>query len=358
MPAAFAGAVSIALRLHGPVTPDALSSAATPAYDRGLYLLRRDHLSFDEAIASFEQATRVDPASSLPLAGLVEAKIMKFEVTHQENCLDDARRSLRAAESLSPDSPRVRMAAGYLKETAGKYEQALEDYLSVQDHEPRNVDDLRRIAGVYDKLDMPAQAIEAYQKAIELDPDYYGGYHGLGVLYYYHGNYPEAARQFQKSIERAPGLFDEYTNLGAALDELGQDAEAEKALLTSLRLRETPRALNSMGPSEPIRRKMWKLLPTTRALRSRSLNYIYLENLAGFESPPGAGARCQRGLPPGNGFGDGYAQGKPPPRASSRVCCLHRSPARRPQESGRRDCAGFAIGTWRDQGHPQRCTDL
>jgi hypothetical protein len=29
--------------------------------------------------------------------------------------------------------------------------------------------------------------------------------------------------------------------------------------------------------------------------------------------------RCQRGLPPGNGFGNGYAQGKPPLRVSSRV---------------------------------------
>jgi len=281
MPAAFAGAVSMALRLRGPVTPDTVSSAATPAYDRGLYLLRRDRRSFDEAIASFEQAAQLDPRSPLPLAGLVEANVMKFEVMHQESRLDDARRSLRAAESLSPDSPRVRMAAGLLKETASQYEQALEDYLSVQDHEPRNVDALRRIAGVYDKLHMTSQAVEAYQKAIELDPDYYGGYHGLGVLYYYHGNYPEAARQFQKSIERAPGLFDDYTNLGAVLDELGQDTEAEKALLTSLKLRETPRALNSMGAVRAYQKKDVEAIAFyKRALALDPSYYICLENLA------------------------------------------------------------------------------
>jgi serine/threonine protein kinase/tetratricopeptide (TPR) repeat protein len=281
MPAAVAGAVSVALGLHGPVTPDVLSSAATPAYDRGLYLLRRDHQSFDEAVASFEQAARLDPRSSLPLAGLVEAKVMKFEETHQETHLDDARRSLRAAESLSPDSPRVRMAAGLLKETASQYEQALEDYRGVQDHEPRNVDALRRIAGVYDKLHMPSEAVEAYQKAIELDPGYYAGYHGLGVLYYYHGNYPEAARQFQKSIEQAPGLFDEYTNLGAALDELGQDTEAEKALLASLKLRETPRALNSMGAIRAYQKKDVEAIAYyKRAVALDPSNYITVENLA------------------------------------------------------------------------------
>ena len=281
MPAAFAGAVSIALQLHGPVTPYILSSAATPPYDQGLNLLRRDRRSFDEAIASFEQAARLDPRSPLPLAGLVEANVVKFEVTHQESCLDDARRSLRAAESLSPDSPRVRMAAGLLKETASQYEQALEDYRSVQEREPRNVDALRRIAGVYDKLHMPARAIEAYQKAIELDPDYYGGYHGLGVLYYYHGNYPEAARQFQKSIERAPGLFDEYTNLGAALDELGRDTEAEKALLTSLKLRETPEALNNMGAIRAYQKKDVEAIAYyKRAVALDPSSYISVENLA------------------------------------------------------------------------------
>ena len=239
IPAAFAGAVSLALELHGPATPESISPQATPAYDRGLYQLRKDQDSFDEAITSFGEAARLDPRSPLPLAGLVEAKVMKIEQTDKPGILEDARRDLDAAESLSPDSPRVRLAAGLLKKTAGQYEEALEDYRSVLARDPQDVEALRRIAEVYDKLKMPAQAIAAYQKAIQLDPDYYAGYHGLGVFYYYHGDYAQAAEQFQKSIERAPGLFDEYTNLGAALDDLGREAEAEKALLTSLKLHET-----------------------------------------------------------------------------------------------------------------------
>ena len=284
MPAAFAGAVSLALGLHSPATPETISPQATPAYDRGLYQLRKDEASFDEAIASFGEAARLDPRSPLPLAGLVEAKVMKFEQADKPDTLDDARRDLDAAESLNPDSPRVRLAAGQLKKTAGQYEDALDDYRSVLAHDPQDAEALRRIAEVYDKLKMPAQAIAAYQKAIELDPDYYAGYHGLGVFYYYHGDYTQAAEQFQKSIERAPGLFDEYTNLGAALDDLGRETEAEKALLTSLKLQETPRALNSMGAMRAYQKRDEEAAAYyKRAVAMDPGNFIYLENLADSE---------------------------------------------------------------------------
>jgi tetratricopeptide (TPR) repeat protein len=178
----------------------------------------------------------------------------------------------------------VRLAAGLLKKTAGQYEEALEDYRSVLARDPQDADALRPIAEVYDKLKMPAQAIAAYQKAIQLDPDYYAGYHGLGVFYYYHGDYAQAAEQFQKSIERAPGLFDEYTNLGAALDDLGREAEAEKALLTSLKLHETPRALNSMGAMRAYQGRDGEAVAYyKRAVAMDPANFIYLENLADSE---------------------------------------------------------------------------
>ena len=281
IPAALAGAVSMGLELHGPATPETISPQATPAYDRGLYQLRKDQESFEEAITSFGDAARLDPRSPLPLAGLVEAKVMKVDQTEKPGILEEARHDLDAAESLSPDSPRVRLAAGLLKKTAGQYEEALDDYRSVLARNPQDVDALRRIADVYEKLKMPAQAIAAYQKAIQLDPDYYAGYHGLGVFYYYYGDYAQAAEQFQKSIERAPGLFDDYTNLGAALDDLGREAEAEKALLTSLKLHETPRALNSMGAIRAYQgRDEEAVAYYKQAIAMDPGNFIYLENLA------------------------------------------------------------------------------
>jgi serine/threonine protein kinase/tetratricopeptide (TPR) repeat protein len=281
MPAALASATSLALDLHGYATPELLSPAATPAYDRGLYLLRKDQESGDEAIASFTEAARLDPRSPLPLARLVEVKVMKFEQTDRTEVLDDARRYLELAESLGPDSPSVRLAAGLLKKTAGQYDEALDDYRRVVDLEPRNQEVLLRIAEIYDKRGMPSEAIAAYQKAIQFEPEYYAGYHGLGILYYYRGDYINAAEQFQKAVEHAPGSFDDYTNLGAALDELGRDADAENALLTSLKLRETARALNSMGAMRAYQNRDEEAVAYyRRAVVMNPDHYLYLENLA------------------------------------------------------------------------------
>ena len=283
MPAALAGAVSVALRLQGATAQESLSPAATAPYDRGLYLLRENPQNFENAIALFQEAVRLDPRSPLPLAGLAQAQITKFQITKQESCIEDAQRALRAAESLNPDSVRVRLAAGLLNETAGQYEKALEDYRRVQDLEPRNIDALLRIGHIYgpDALDMPEKAIDAYQKAIALDPGYYATYEELGEFYFYRGKYPEAVEQFQKTIERAPGVAYAHTDLGAVLSDLGRYPEAEKALRDSLNLQETARALNSMGANEQYQnRDAEAAVYLERAVNIDPGDYVYWLNLA------------------------------------------------------------------------------
>jgi serine/threonine protein kinase/tetratricopeptide (TPR) repeat protein len=281
IPEALAGAVSASLRLHGPTTVEVLSPPATVFYDRGLYLLRRDAQSYDEAIQQFEQAARLHPQSPLPLAGLAEANISKFEATGTDTSIQDAQRFLSAAESLSPDSVSVRLAAGLLHQTTGQYEKALEDFRRVQDLEPRNAGAFLRSASVYNALDMPDKAIQDYRKAIELEPDYYKPYQRFGAFYYYRGKYPEAAEQFRKTIDRAPGLFEPYTDLAAALLDLGRNEEAEKVLLASLKLRETATAWNNLGALRAYEKRDADAVTFyIRAVRLDPGAYVYWLNLA------------------------------------------------------------------------------
>jgi tetratricopeptide (TPR) repeat protein len=280
MPAALAGEVSLALGLRG-VAPDTISPPATPPYDRGLYMLRAERQSFDKAIALFQNASRLDPSSPLPLASLVEAEVVKFEVTKDHYALEQAQGYLRAAENLNPDSGRVRMASGLLNETSGEYGKALEDYRRAQDLEPHNADALLHIARVYNALDMPEKAVQFFQNAIKLDPAYYMPYEELGEFYFYRGQYPQAAQEFQKTIDRAPGIAYAYTNLGSVLVDLGRYDEAEKALLDSLKLQETARALNSLGVSRAYQqRDVEALAYFERAVTLDPHDFVYMQNLA------------------------------------------------------------------------------
>lgn len=281
LPAALAGEVSLALRLHSAAVPETLSPAATAPYDRGLYLLRTDRQTFEDAIALFQQAARLDPRSPLPLAALVEAQIVKFEKTKEHNSLVEAEQALSRAESLNPDSARVRLADGLLNQTAGQYEKALEDYRRALDLEPRNVDAFLGIASIYDKFDMPDKAVEAYSRAINLDPGYYWPYELQGVFYYRRAKYPEAAAQFRKVIERAPGNFKPYSNLGATLMDLGRYEEAEQALMQSLKLRETAPALNNVGAIRAYQKRDSEALEYyKRAVAMDPSDYVNTENLA------------------------------------------------------------------------------
>ncbi|MCU1235352.1 MAG: serine/threonine protein kinase with repeat [Candidatus Solibacter sp.] len=244
---ALTGLVSAALHLDAPSRGEELNPAAGASYLAGMFLIRRDRRSYDDAIQMFELTERLDGRSPLPKAGMAEALIQKYQALKDRKWLDSAQRSVEAAQSVNPDSIRVLLVAGMLNQVAGRYEAALENYRRVQEREPRNTEALRRTAAVYDAMDMPDKAVSAYRKAIQLDPDFYAAYSELGVSYYYRGKYLEAAQAFRETIQRAPGTVQSYINLGAVMSDMGRDAEAEKALMASLRIKETHGALNSMG---------------------------------------------------------------------------------------------------------------
>jgi tetratricopeptide (TPR) repeat protein len=280
LPVALAGAVSAALRLRTPSGAEALNAAAAGPYFDGLYYLRRDRRSFERAIPPLQEAARLDARSALPPAALAEAQIQKYSADPDRKWLDDARRSLAAAQSLNPDSVRVLLVAGLLERTSGRYEKALEYYRRVQEREPRNTDALRRIAGIYDAMDMPDKAIALFKQVIALEPAYYAPYSELGVLYYRRGKYLDAAEQFRNTIARSSRDVQDYTNLGAALSDLGRDAEAEKALEASLNIQKTAGAYNSLGAVRAYQKRDAEAVELYRsALALNGRDKFYLLNL-------------------------------------------------------------------------------
>lgn len=83
------------------------------------------------------------------------------------------------------------------------------------------------------------EALAAYRKVLELDPNFAPAHINLGTLYYNAQDYESAEHHYRKAIECDPRYALAYFDLGNVLDETGRIPEAIKAYETALRLAPT-----------------------------------------------------------------------------------------------------------------------
>jgi tetratricopeptide (TPR) repeat protein len=82
-----------------------------------------------------------------------------------------------------------------------------------------------------------SEAVDAFQHAIKLKPDYAEAYHKLGDAYYSLHRYEEAYDSYKKAVKANPKYVDAYISLGSLASMLGNDDEAVRALESAVRLK-------------------------------------------------------------------------------------------------------------------------
>jgi tetratricopeptide (TPR) repeat protein len=71
-----------------------------------------------------------------------------------------------------------------------------------------------------------SRALKFFQKSVEIDPYYAGGYYNLGNANYHSGNYEKALEFFQKSLQLDPDSGEAYENLAVTYNSKGEIAKA------------------------------------------------------------------------------------------------------------------------------------
>lgn len=84
-----------------------------------------------------------------------------------------------------------------------------------------------------------AQAITAYQRVLELDPDHAAAHINLGTLHYNRQDYTLSEKHYRAAIQIDPRYALAYFDLGNVLDETGRVAEAIQAYNAALQLAPT-----------------------------------------------------------------------------------------------------------------------
>src|SRR5260370_33361157 len=99
----------------------------------------------------------------------------------------------------------VHFEAGELSRAAGWYDNAVDSYRRALQQEPQNGVIWDRLARTYQLMPgRQAEAAQAFEKAVELQPSYFEPYLDFGTFYFGLGNYSEAEAQLQLAIELAP----------------------------------------------------------------------------------------------------------------------------------------------------------
>jgi Tfp pilus assembly protein PilF/peroxiredoxin len=101
---------------------------------------------------------------------------------------------------------------------------------------------------LYMKRGQPVVAKGAFERALEMKPEYADASNSLGALLAQSGDVPGAIERFRAALQNRPDFPDALNNLGFALFQTGQPDEAYALYEKALKLQpEFPEALNNLG---------------------------------------------------------------------------------------------------------------
>jgi serine/threonine-protein kinase len=224
--------------------------AAYEFYLRGRGYLEdyRTPNNLEHAIEEFGKAVEVDGnyAPARAAMGIAYAAGFKWE-NRGKDWLDKAQAECERALAIMPQLAEGHTCLGDVYLSRGRYADAVQEFQRSLELNHDNEETLRLLAEAYQRTGNAAPAEHTYQKAIALRPNYYGAYSSLGYFYSGQARYVEAAAVFRKAVQLAPENYRGYANLGGVDLLLGQYDEAVDAFKKSIALRPTSQAYGNLG---------------------------------------------------------------------------------------------------------------
>lgn len=98
-----------------------------------------------------------------------------------------------------------------------------------------------RLGNVFEKQDRNKEAVEAYQRAIEMDSANPQNWFELGNIHFKMENHTEAVSAFNRALELDPGFGWAYSNLGLTLTKVGEIQQAVELYQRAIELLQDPK---------------------------------------------------------------------------------------------------------------------
>ena len=163
--------------------------------------------------------------------------------------MTEAGRAADAAEFLAPwleredDDLDVLNALGIALATSARPREALDVLERARRAHPTNTQTLVNIGTVCLMNGDLVRARQAFEAALDIDPDVARAHNSLGVIAAREGRMPEAVERWKRAVALNPQDYQTLFNLGSELWQTGRHAEARPFL--EAYLRSAPKALEA-----------------------------------------------------------------------------------------------------------------
>ena len=222
---------------------------AYEAYTEANGLLQRPDKegNLDRAIALFRQAVKLDDRYALAWAGLSDAWFRRYQDTKDPQWLLSAQQSAARAVDLNPQLPRGYISQGQIYRATGHYEQAVEAFQKALRIDPVSAPAFRGLGATWEQLNRGQDAEATYIQAVRLSPDDWFAVNDLAAFYFRTGQLEKAVTQFRRAAEIAPDNYKTWSNLGGAYYALGSYTQARQMLEKSISLHPSDSAYSNLA---------------------------------------------------------------------------------------------------------------
>jgi tetratricopeptide (TPR) repeat protein len=117
-----------------------------------------------------------------------------------------------------------------------EFSKAIQAYQKVIELDPNYVEAYNNLGITYQMIGDMDNAFKSYEKAIEINPKYEKGYNNLGTLLLLENRYNEALKTFQKALTINSNNIESHINLGILFKKRGQLEKAIESYQTALTL--------------------------------------------------------------------------------------------------------------------------
>jgi serine/threonine protein kinase/tetratricopeptide (TPR) repeat protein len=237
--------------------------------------------SLESAIEVFSRALELDPKYAPAFAGLGQAFWHKYEDTRDRSLVQKAKEACANAIGFGGNMADGHICLGTVYQGTDDYSKAAREFGQAVELDPTSDEAVRGLASAYANLGRPKEAEDAYETAIRLRPNYWGGYNMLGVFYFRAGRHDGAAKMFRQVMALSPDNYRGPSNLGGLYLLEGRYKDAIPLFNRAISLRPSPDVYSNLGSAYFFSHRFAEAATAyRRALALNNLDQLTWGNLA------------------------------------------------------------------------------